>query len=364
MLRSQHRVYDGSGEVARTQDVWGAEGISGRVKFLPLAWAGMPKTSFRKNSDSPLKGFKCFADFKAQGFMQVNLIGGKNNVGKTAFLEACFVNVSAQDIKNFTKVLVSIKFMRENLNLLLGDIERNIQQFIEQSNGIFVRSNINTCSYQIENKEGIKKYFFSFNNESIGINVNEFSFELSDMEKIHFIDNFGLSNSHVINYYSSLQKKDAEASLNIILNEFDSSIEVFKIIDEKPQCKVNGKYLELTELGDGVRHLVSIVTSLYASENGYLFIDEMDNGIHYTVLGELWNVIFTLSAKLNVQVFATTHSKECIEAFNHVQHDLGDKQSAYFEMARNIKTEQIFMRDLDDEQLAYELTHQGKYRGE
>ncbi|HIG65457.1 MAG TPA: hypothetical protein EYQ43_07880 [Methyloprofundus sp.] len=31
-----------------------AEGISGRVKFLPLAWAGMPKTSFRKNSDSPL----------------------------------------------------------------------------------------------------------------------------------------------------------------------------------------------------------------------------------------------------------------------------------------------------------------------
>jgi len=30
-----------------------AEGISGRVKFLPFAWAGMPKTSFRKNSDSP-----------------------------------------------------------------------------------------------------------------------------------------------------------------------------------------------------------------------------------------------------------------------------------------------------------------------
>ena len=57
-MRSQHRVYDGSGEVARTQDAWGAEGISGRVKFLPLAWAGMPKTSFRKNSDSPLIIFR------------------------------------------------------------------------------------------------------------------------------------------------------------------------------------------------------------------------------------------------------------------------------------------------------------------
>jgi hypothetical protein len=35
-----------------TQDGWGAEGKNGRVKFLPLAWAWMPKTSFRKNSDS------------------------------------------------------------------------------------------------------------------------------------------------------------------------------------------------------------------------------------------------------------------------------------------------------------------------
>ena len=43
-------------QTERYKDVWGAEGISGRVKFLPLAWAGMPKTSFRKNSDSARTG--------------------------------------------------------------------------------------------------------------------------------------------------------------------------------------------------------------------------------------------------------------------------------------------------------------------
>jgi hypothetical protein len=42
----------------------GAEGIGGRVKFLPLAWAGMPKTSFRKNSDSPLR--LIIADYYAE----------------------------------------------------------------------------------------------------------------------------------------------------------------------------------------------------------------------------------------------------------------------------------------------------------
>lgn len=65
-----------------------------------------------------IKNFKCFDDFKADGFGRVNLIGGKNNVGKTAFMEACFVNVSAQNIKSFVEALIGIKIMRENLNLL------------------------------------------------------------------------------------------------------------------------------------------------------------------------------------------------------------------------------------------------------
>ena len=38
-----------------------------------------------------IKNFKCFEDFKAEGFGRVNLIGGKNNVGKTAFMEACYL---------------------------------------------------------------------------------------------------------------------------------------------------------------------------------------------------------------------------------------------------------------------------------
>lgn len=311
-----------------------------------------------------IKGFKCFTDFKAKGFSRINLIGGKNNVGKTAFIEACYVNVCAQDIKSFVWALKSIKFMRENLNLLLTRLKNDTQIFIEQSNDMFVQTNINTSFYRIEDKGGVKKYLFEFNNESIDINVNEFSFEVGYCNYINFIDNFGHSSSEIIRNYSVVQKKDAEASLNMIVNEFDSNIKAFKIIDEKPQCKINGKYLELTELGDGVRHLVSIVTSLYASENGYLFIDEMDNGIHYSLLDDLWKNILLLSEKLNVQVFATTHSKECIESFNRVQKDLGDNQSIYFEMAKNIKTEQIFMRDLGVDQLAYELTHQGKYRGE
>jgi len=310
-----------------------------------------------------IKDFKCFDDFKAEGFGRVNLIGGKNNVGKTAFMEACYINVYAQDIKSFVRALESIKFRRENLNILFG-LKVNRQQFIEYSNHIFVASNINNTSFEIKDNQGIKTYHFEFNKQLVVVNVNEFSFERTSIPNIEFIDNFGLSNIEITTNYSSVQKQDKEDSLNAILKAFDSSVEAFKIIDEKPQCKTNGQYREVSEFGDGVRHLISIVTSLYATENGYLFIDEMDNGIHYSLLDDLWANILVLSKKLNVQVFATTHSKECIESFNRAQQALDDKESRYFELARNIKTNQIFMRDLDSEQLEYELTHQGKYRGE
>ena len=310
-----------------------------------------------------IKDFKCFDDFKAEGFGRVNLIGGKNNVGKTAFMEACFVNVYAQNIKSFVRALGGIKFMRENLNILYG-LEDNRQQFIEYSNHIFVSSNQNEIFFQIDDNQGIKKYLFELNNHRLVVNVNEFSFEESSIPNIEFIDNFGLPNSHIISHYSSVQKQDQEDSLNAILKAFDSNIEAFKIIDEKPQCKTNGQYREVTEFGDGIRHLISIVISLYSSENGYLFIDEMDSGIHYSLLDDLWKNLLVLSKELNVQVFATTHSKECIESFNRAQQALDDQGSSYFELARNIKTNQIFMRDLDSEQLEYELTHQGKYRGE
>jgi len=64
-----------------------------------------------------IKNFKCFEDFKAEGFGRVNLIGGKNNVGKTAFMEASCINIYANDIGKITNVLSSPKLAREFLEI-------------------------------------------------------------------------------------------------------------------------------------------------------------------------------------------------------------------------------------------------------
>ena len=58
---------------------------------------------FIKNIE--IKNFKCFEDFKAEGFGRVNLIGGKNNVGKTAFMEACYLSTSKNTLQLYNKLL-------------------------------------------------------------------------------------------------------------------------------------------------------------------------------------------------------------------------------------------------------------------
>jgi AAA15 family ATPase/GTPase len=71
---------------------------------------------FIKNIE--IKNFKCFEDFKANGFGRVNLIGGKNNVGKTAFMEAVCTNVFTVDLKTFVHSLVSIEYTRNYLKYI------------------------------------------------------------------------------------------------------------------------------------------------------------------------------------------------------------------------------------------------------
>jgi len=315
---------------------------------------------FIKNIE--IKNFKCFENFKAEGFGRVNLIGGKNNVGKTAFMEAVYVNVYAQSIKSFITALDDLSFMRNFLNIQTykGIMKENI----EKLNNIFIQSNVNKIHFKINEKDGIKKYFFEYNETVIEPNSNEFSFSYERVNDIQFIDSLGMSYEQLMDNYSSIQKSDKESYLNNLLHIFDSNISAFKVIDEKPQCKINEQYLEIKELGDGIRHVISIVTSLYSSANGQLFIDELDNGIHYSMLDELWTIILTLSEKLNIQVFTTTHSKECIESFNRVQKELQHKDTYYFEMFKNKKEDKIDMRSLDQEQLEYELKHGEGFRGE
>ena len=76
--------------------------------------------------------------------------------------------------------------------------------------------------------------------------------------------------------------------------------------------------LPLRSMGDGANRILTIILALVNAENGYLLIDEFENGLHYSVQEQLWKIIFQTAKTLNVQVFATTHSNDCIRSFGNV----------------------------------------------
>lgn len=73
--------------------------------------------------------------------------------------------------------------------------------------------------------------------------------------------------------------------------------------------------LSLQSFGDGILRLFEILLSLANARGGILLIDELENGLHYKIHSQVWDMIFRLSQKLEVQIFATTHSWDCIRGF-------------------------------------------------
>jgi len=71
----------------------------------------------------------------------------------------------------------------------------------------------------------------------------------------------------------------------------------------------------LRSFGDGLNRLFGIILSLVNAKNGLLLIDEFENGLHHTVQYDVWRTVFKLAKSLNIQVFATSHSWDAVEAF-------------------------------------------------
>ncbi|MDE6854169.1 MAG: ATP-binding protein, partial [Muribaculaceae bacterium] len=68
-------------------------------------------------------------------------------------------------------------------------------------------------------------------------------------------------------------------------------------------------------MGDGFVKIFNVILSIYYCSGGILIIDEIDNGFHYSVMQKLWKAIYSACERLNVQLFASTHSYDMIKAF-------------------------------------------------
>jgi AAA15 family ATPase/GTPase len=159
----------------------------------------------------------------------------------------------------------------------------------------------------------------------------------------------------------------AKDALRIIAPEFedivfvkkqnlgDNSTEVSASRTANVKLKGVEQVVPLNSMGDGMVRVLQLVMKVFSAKNGFLLIDEFENGLHYSVQEKVWNLLFDLAAKLNIQVFATTHSWDCIESFAKVAVEKTHIDGVLFRVGRSVRTSdkgEIVATVFDEDKLA------------
>ena len=111
----------------------------------------------------------------------------------------------------------------------------------------------------------------------------------------------------------------------------------------------------LKAFGDGALRMIGIALALVRARDGFLLIDEAENGFHYSIQSDFWRMVLSTAQENNVQVIATTHSADCVRSFARAAMENQDAEGALVRMNR---FDGVLYADLYSEsQVANAATH-------
>ncbi|MCX7047887.1 MAG: AAA family ATPase [Candidatus Sumerlaeota bacterium] len=296
-----------------------------------------------------IENFRGISRLEITDMKRVNLLVGRNNCGKTSVLEAIFLLSGmsnprlAMNIHKYRSLALSddegFRFMFKDLSFstpinIQGSInskERMLAiepQYVDHD--LIPMANItSSTSVVAERIDGIK---FGFTNHegkqfkgTISIKDDKVMTDGNYKEDLHC----GLLNS--ITLGASLDRWMGELTVH---KKLDKVIAVLQAIEPKVRdirMGVGGMiYVDIGQetlmpaniMGDGMLRILNVMTAIASVKNGVILIDEIENGLHYASLIVLWKAIIAACEEYDVQLVATTHSYECIEAFSNAYQEL------------------------------------------
>jgi AAA15 family ATPase/GTPase len=305
-----------------------------------------------------IKNFRNLRDLEINALGRVNLISGKNNVGKTALLEAIFL-LNGPVQPELRTTIAAARGMEVVVGKSAASIWEAIFNEFDTDETIEISSNSTQGNSHLEIYaiDTSKRENVSLTTPDSSSSPSSATTDLSD-DDIEYRYTHGDSDKvyrsqvrligNEIHYradkidlpiavfmFARLKanpENDADRfSQAIKLRLKNDIVEALKIIEPAltdielvyeakravlyGEVGPNNKIRPLPLMGDGMGRLLSILVNMaYAAPDGIILIDEIENGFHFSILPQVWHVIDEFSRKHNIQVFATTHSDECIEA--------------------------------------------------
>lgn len=295
-----------------------------------------------------------------EGFKQINLFFGKNNCGKSSLLESIFL---ASGLSN-PLLPIHVNFMRGYNKSRLHDLkldfynldstlpihiridneekrDLSISLFEQNLNNVSLNADdTNIISNRDEEKYGLK---FEFQ-------VNEKNFESqlrfeADVTRVlpkEYVESLRCTylspkydfNASIQGLKNILQNKD-EHFIVEGLQLIEPRVKDFIYTDNEMLVDVGlEKRIPVNMMGDGARKIVSLLTAVYDCKDGALLVDEISNGFHYSVMGNLWKVLIDAAIRNNTQLFITTHDTDSIKGLRDTAIDKYNDLVAAFKLLK------------------------------
>ncbi len=288
---------------------------------------------------------------------RLNLIAGKNNAGKTSFLEALFLHIGPNNPElplrvNIFRGLEVVPIEPEELwgslffdNHLEGTIELTsiderdrldtLKITLEETEESFITPSANgittaTTEHQMSLFSGLKELLLTYENGTgqTGISrayINQQGELKGRRSKLKhkfpgvFLPARKSFLSTDANRFSNLDRKGETEQLLHIMNLLEPRLKRLAVLVTGGTPLINGdiglkELVPIPMMGEGMVRLLSILLAIYDSPNGIVLIDEIENGLHYSVMAKVWEAIALAARQSNTQIFATTHSWECVIA--------------------------------------------------
>lgn len=315
-----------------------------------------------------IENYRRFKRYRLAGLSRVNLLVGKNNCGKTSVLEAVHLLRSGGD----PSVLARIAAQRGELTFTdeYGEPYRDgplpVVSHFFHGHGIEGGSYLRLCGNDgadevrvevVDRYQQPKPYDPGVNTESpLALAIEGLAYSgMAGPREIDIFEDGALDPKHISRLRSSpvragrangqpaqflsldlLKTRRLAKAWDTALQEGREGhvVEALRILDRRlanvyflsgeevrHSGGVAGILVELDgarereplgSQGDGMAWLLALAIALTQSDGGPLLVDEIDTALHYSIMGDMWRLVVETARRYNVQVFATTHSHDCV----------------------------------------------------
>ncbi len=329
-------------------------------------------------TDLEISGYKGLRSLRLEGLKRITLIGGRNNAGKTSVLEAIFTACDWGNPELLTRHLhwrgvdafqanaeawssaFSEFDLRGKIQIKIknsdGGREAFLAQVVEDGKGTLPTSP-SVGSADNVRAPGEPSLRLSYTKSSRPIfeavvvvtrGVPPYAFKSSKASDT-------APRAHYANARSRTPAPEDALRFGVLDQNKQTApvIESLRIIEPRlvglsvipvgPQsllyADVEGlpRKVPVNLLGDGVTRLLSLLLQISNLQNGYLLVDEIENGFHHETLPNIWRAIYHAAKVQRCQIFATTHSYECLTAYSDCLSDVAPEDYSFVRLDRTRK---------------------------